>query len=66
MLQQTMAMGQLQAGISLANGAGGQAGLNGGALSSIGQFARLNAASDSELTNALGAFAKASTGSGTS
>lgn len=63
-LRQAMAMGQLEAGVRLAGGAGGFGGLNQGALSSVGQFARLNAASDAELTDALGSFARAATSYG--
>ncbi len=60
-LQGTLAQSQLQGGAQLAQAATGQGGLNTQNAGAIGQFARLNAASDQDLMEALSMFAKAST-----
>jgi hypothetical protein len=58
-LQGTLATAQIDAGARVAGAATGQGGLNQGQTSSIQQLARLNAASDQDLTQALQMFASA-------
>lgn len=61
-LQGTLATAQISAGAQVANAATGQGGLNAQNANSIAQFARLSAASDAELNDALYQFASAAAG----
>jgi hypothetical protein len=60
-LQDTMAQNTLKSGISLAGAATGSGALTASANSPVAQYANLSLQSDRDLTDALSAFAKAST-----